>query len=317
MKAFVYDAYGPPEVLYAKEILSPIPKHTELLVRVHASSVSAGMTWMRKGEFPGSKLFTFLLRLQFGISKPKQPILGCEFSGIIEAIGKDVKRFKNGDAVYGTTTGLANGAYADYVCVPELPRHGVVMLKPTQLTFSEAAALPVGGMTALQILQKNDLKFQSRILIYGASGSVGSYAVQIARYFGAHVTAVCSTANLGWVKAIGAHEVIDYTSPGWWQKTKKFDLVFDAVGKLPASQRKSLLGKRGKFCSTKCMTYEKASYLELLQKIIAEGKLKPIIDKVYLFEQMVEAHHHVDLGHKKGNIIINHAPQDSFLLKHI
>ena len=306
MKAFFYKTYGPPEVLHLEEFPKPIPGNSELLIKVHASTVSTGITWLRKGEYPGNKLFTLLLRLQFGIFKPKLPILGCEFSGVVEAIGKDVKQFKKGDAVYGTTTGLKNGAYADYVCVPEKWKQGVVKLKPEQLSFTEAAALPVGGMTALQILQKANLSSKTNLLIYGASGSVGSYAVHIAKYFGARVTAVCSTANIAWVNSIGADEVIDYTNPGWYRVSKRFDVVFDAVGKLQTVEWKILLKKGGKFCSTRSLTFEKTAYLAFLEKIILDGSLKPVIDKVFPFEQMVEAHRYVDLGHKKGNVIINH-----------
>lgn len=313
MKAFVYETYGPPEVLHLKEILTPTPRHNELLIKVHASSVSAGINLLRKGQFPGSKLFTLLLRLQFGIFKPKRPILGCEFSGTVEATGKDVTTFKKGDAVYGTTTGLKNGAYADYVCVPEKSSQGVIKLKPEMLSFTEAAALPVGGMTALQILQKANISSRSHILIYGASGSVGSYAVQIAKYFGAKVTAVCSSINMEWVYSIGAHEVIDYSDPGWFMRTKKFDIVFDTVGKLQKSEWKVLLAKGGKFCSTRSLTFEKTAYLAILEKMIIEGKLKPVIDKVFPFEEMIEAHRYVDTGHKKGNILIDHTAATSIL----
>ena len=306
MKAFVYETYGSPDVLYAKEILQPTPRHNELLIKVHSSSLSAGMNLLREGRFPGNKLFTLFLRLQFGIFKPKRPILGCEFSGTVEAIGNNVSLFKKGDAVYGTTTGLKNGAYADYVCVPEKWAHGVIKLKPEQLSFTEAAALPVGGMTALQILKKVNLSSHSNILIYGASGSVGSYAVQIAKYFGAKVTAVCSTTNVEWIYSIGADEVIDYTNPDWFMLIKKFDIVFDAVGKLQRSEWKILLAEGGRFCSTRSLTFEKTVYLAILEKMILEGKLKPVIDKVYPFQEMIEAHRYVDHGHKKGNVIIDH-----------
>lgn len=308
MKAFVYYNYGPPEVLEQKDILKPIPKKDELLIKVYASSVSAGISYLRMGEVPGNKLFTFILRLQFGINKPKRPILGCEFSGIIEAVGKNVQRFKEGDAVYGTTTGLENGAYGDYVCVPEKRKQGVISHKPAYLSFAEAAALPVGGMTALQILQKANLSSKTNLLVYGASGSVGSYAVQIAKYFGAKVTAVCSTNNLEWVKSLSADEVMDYTVPEWYRAGKKFDIVFDAVGKLETPQWKILLAKGGKFCSIRSLTFEKNAYLALLEIMIAEDKLNPVIDKVYPFDDMVEAHRYADLGHKKGNVVISHIP---------
>ena len=244
-------------MLHVEEFPKPIPGNSELLIKVHASTVSAGITWLRKGEYSGNKLFTLLLRLQFGIFKPKLPILGSEFSGVVEAIGKDVTQFKKGDAVYGTTTGLKKGAYADYVCVREKWKQSMVKLKPEHLSFTEAAALPVGCMTALQILQKANLSFKTHLLVYGASGSVGSYAVQIGKFYGATVTAVTSTNNLEWIKTLGAEEVLDYTVPEWYRVSKKIDIVFDAVGKLQTMEWKTLLKKGGKFCSTKSLTFEK------------------------------------------------------------
>ena len=311
MKAAIYTEYGSPEVLQFQEVAKPIPKKNELLIHVHASTVSAGAVWIRKGQFPGSKLFTFLLRLQFGLFRPKQPILGVEFSGIIEAVGDEVSLFKKGDAVYGTTTGLKNGAYADYVCIPESRTQGVVAIKPHQLSFAEAAALPVGGMTALQILAKVPIRAGHRILIYGASGSVGSYAVQIAKYFGATVTAVCSTANVELVKSIGTDEVIDYTKDDLGRFNGRFDIVFEAVGKVKSSALKPLLNPTGKFCSIKSLTAEKTKYLDFLHQMIANGQLKPVIDRVYPFDQIVEAHKYVDLGHKKGNVVLNHPEKTS------
>ncbi len=304
MRAAVYTKYGSPSVLQLREVEKPVPKSKEMLVRVHASTVSSGVIWIRKGHFPGSKLFTCLIRLVFGITKPKRNVLGFEFSGTVEDIGSDVKLFKKGDEVYGTTTGLKNGAYADYVCIPERWKQGVVALKPQHLTFEEAAALPVGGMTALQILLKAKIQSGHKILIYGASGSVGTYAVQIARYFGATVTGGCSTANIELVKSIGADEVIDYTKADITQYKERFDIIFDAVGKLKTSKCKPLLNKGGRFCSVKSLTHEKNQYLDLLHKMISEGKLKPIIDRSYSLEHIVEAHKYVDLGHKKGNVVI-------------
>jgi NADPH:quinone reductase-like Zn-dependent oxidoreductase len=304
MKAVVYYQYGSPSVLQAKGVSKPIPTNAEILVRVKASTVSAAVSWVRTGRHPDSKIFTLILRLMFGITKPKQPILGFEFSGVVEEVGKDVKLFRKGDPVYGTTTGLKNGAYAEYVCVPEKWNQGVVTLKPEGLTYEEAAALPIGGMTALQLLRKIIIKKGSNILIYGASGSVGTYAVQLVKYFGATVTAVCSTANIELVKSIGADEAIDYTKKNFTSCGKIFDVVFDAVGKLPASELKSVLIKGGQFVSVKSMTNEKTEYLDFLQLVIGDGYLKPIIDRVYPLEQIVEANEYVDTGHKRGNVVV-------------
>ena len=306
MKAIIYTEYGAPNVLHLKDVEKPVPKSNELLVKVCASSVTSGAIWIRKGEFPGSKVFTVLLRLMFGITKPKRPILGVEFSGIVEEVGNGVTLFKKGDEVYGTTTGLPQGAYAEYVCIPETWKQGVVAAKPQALTFPEAAALPVGAMTALHILKKTNIQSGQTILIYGASGSVGTYAVQIAKYFGAKVTGVCSTANQELVRSLGADAVLDYTRGDFKNCNEKFDLIFDAVGKLNKATWKPLLRKDGTFCSVKSPTAEKREYLDLLHAMIAEGKLKPFIDRSYAFEEIAEAHEYVELGHKKGNVVINH-----------
>ncbi len=304
MKAAVYYEYGSPSVLQIKEVDKPVPTNKEILVRVKASTVSAAISWTRRGQHPDSKIFTFILRLMFGITKPKQPILGFEFSGVVEEVGKDVKLFRKGDPIYGTTTGLKNGAYAEYVCVPEKWNQGVVALKPKGLTYEEAAALPIGGMTALQLLRKVTIKKGSNILIYGASGSVGTYAVQLAKYFGATVTAVCSTANIELVKSIGADEVIDYTKKDIASCRKIVDVIFDAAGKLPASELKSVLKKGGQFVSVKSLTNEKTEYLDFLQLVIGDGYLKPVIDRVYPLEQIVEANEYVDTGRKRGNVVV-------------
>lgn len=306
MKAMTYTEYGAPSVLHFKDVEKPVPKGNELLVKVCASSVTSGAIWIRKGEVSGSKVFTVLMRLMFGITKPKRPILGVEFSGIVEEVGNGVTLFKKGDEVYGTTTGLQQGAYAEYVCVPETWKQGVVATKPQSITFLEAAAVPVGAMTALHILKKANIQAGQTILIYGASGSVGTYAVQIAKYFGANVTGVCSTANQELVRSLGADAVLDYIKNDLANCTEQFDLIFDAVGKLNKATWKPLLRKGGTFCSVKSPTAEKREYLDVLHAMIAEGKLKPIIDKSYPFEQLVEAHEYVELGHKKGNVVINH-----------
>jgi len=306
MKAVVYTEYGSPNVLKITEIKKPVPKHNEMLVKVYASTVSAGVIWMRKGKFPGSKLLSLLLRLQFGFIKPRCSILGFEFSGVLEYVGKSVTLFKIGDKVFGTTTGLKNGAYADYVCIPEKRKQGVIALMPSEISFDEAAALAIGGMTALQILVNARIQTNQMVLICGASGSVGTFAVQIAKYLGANVTAVCSNENIELVKSLGADEVIDYTKQPIAMCKEKFDVIFDAVGKVKHTALESLLKLNGKQYSINTLTNEKVSYLNLLSKMFSGGKLHVIIDRIYSFEQIVEAHKYVDLGHKKGNVVIRH-----------
>jgi NADPH:quinone reductase-like Zn-dependent oxidoreductase len=311
MKAVVYQTYGPPSVLQQTELPKPAPRPNELLVQVHASTVTAGAVWLRKGVYPGSWLFTLLLRLMTGLFSPRRAVLGFEFAGVVEAVGEAVTRFRPGEAVYGTTTGLAQGAYAEYVCVPEAWGQGVVAHKPDQLTFAEAAALPIGGMTALQLLLKAGVGAGQSVLVYGASGSVGTYAVQLATYLGASVTGVCSTANLALVQSLGAEAVIDYTQTDLTQIGRRFDVVVDAVGKLPSSCRKALLAQNGRFVSVASVTDEKPRYLDILQRAIGEGRLKPVIDNVYPLDQLVAAHEYVDGGHKKGNVVISLLPADS------
>lgn len=306
MKAVIYTMYGGPEVLQFTQLVKPVPKDKEILIKVHASTVSAGTIWMRKGKFPGSILLTMLLRLITGITRPRRLILGFEFSGVVEETGQGVTRFKKGDKVYGTTTGLKNGSYADYICVPEKWSQGVVMLKPGYLSFEEAAALPVGAMTALHLLQKAKIEPAKKVLIYGASGSVGSFAVQIAKYFGATVTAVSSTFNKELALSIGADHFIDYTKEDISLCEEKFDIIFDAVAKRKASAFTPLLNKQGKFCSVRTPTCERTEYLSQLEAMILKGALLPVIDRVYPFSAIVEAHRYVDRGHKKGNVVLAH-----------
>jgi len=304
MKAIVYTEYGPPDVLQLKDVPKPVPKDNEILVKVSASTVTSGVLWARTGTHPDSWFFTLVIRLTFGIRKPKNTILGYEFSGEVEAVGKDVSQYKEGDRVFGTTTGLNNGAYAEYVCVPEWWKQGVVAKIPANLTHAEAAAVPIGGMAALQILRKVDIQPGQNVLIYGASGSVGTYAVQLARYFGAEVTGVCSTANLELVKSLGANQAIDYSKEDFRQNNKTYDVIFDAVGKISRSSCKGSLKTNGTYLSIKSPTSETTEKLIFLRELIEAGHLKPVIDKVYPLEKIAEAHRYVDLGHKKGNVVL-------------
>lgn len=306
MKAFLYNQYGNADVLQYKEIAKPIPNSKEVLIRIHASTVSAGVIWMRKGRCPNSKLASFLLRMYLGFSRPKINILGVEFAGVVESVGKDVHYFKKGDKIFGTTTGLKHGTYADYVCLPEQGKQNVIARIPDGLSFEEAAALPVGGMAALCILNKAKLRAGQKILIYGASGSVGTYAVQIAKYYGAHVIAVCSNRNLQLVQSLGADLAFDYTLNANIFTNEKYDLVFDAVGKIPKLYIKLLLNSKGKFYSINTTTDEKLSYLHQLLNMIAEQKLKVVIDRFYSFIQLAAAHEYVEQGRKRGNVVICH-----------
>ena len=303
MKVIVCTKYGSPEVLQFREVEKPTPKNNEVLVKIYATTVTIGDAFIRSGKHPDSKFFTLMLHIVFGLRRPKNSVLGMEIAGKIEAVGKNVTLFEVGDQVFGSTFKLKFGGYAEYKCFPE---KSILTKLPTNITYEEAATIPGGGMTALVCLRKGNIKPGVKILINGASGAVGTNAVQLSKYFGANVTGVCSTSNIELVKSLGADSVIDYTKEDFTSNDETYDIIFDAVAKIPPSQAKNVLKKGGVYINVlkHSGNSEGIQDLLLLKQLIESEKLKPVIDRSYPFEQIVEAHTYVDKGHKKGNVVI-------------
>jgi NADPH:quinone reductase-like Zn-dependent oxidoreductase len=318
MKAMVYTEYGPPEVLQLKEVAKPTPKDHELLVKVRATTVTRYDCWAR--SCTAHTGLGFLMRLWFGLGGPKQPILGTELAGEIEAVGKDVTRFKAGDPVYAYP-GMNLGAYAEYICLPE----EAAAKKPANVTDEEAAAVLQGALTALFFLRAANVQPGQKVLILGASGGVGLYSVQFAKYFGAEVTGVCSTSKLALVKAMGADQVIDYSQEDFTQNGETYDIIFDTFGKSTFSSSSSLKKGGAYLFATfglpqlfhilwlKVATGKKAisplleettEDLIFLRELIEAGQIKPVVDRCYPLEQAAEAHRYVETGHKKGGVVI-------------
>ena len=328
MKAVVYKEYGPPEVLRLTEVERPAPKDNEILIRVHATSVNIGDIWARNFKAITPSKFTMPLplwlpsRMYFGLTKPKINILGSEFAGQVEAIGKDVKRFRKGDPVFGYR-GQRMGANAEYLCMPE---DGLVAVKPANMTYEEAATVPYGALTALSLLRKANIQRGQKVLIHGASGGIGSAAVQLAKYFGAEVTGVCGTPRLEFVRALGADKVIDYTREDFSKNGESYDLIFDILGKSSFSRCKNSLKQNGIYLLASfkmkqvfqmlrtsrtdgkkvicTLSSENSEDLEFIKKLVEEGNIKSVIDRCYPLEKTAEAHRYIEQGSRTGSVII-------------
>ena len=325
MKAIVYEKYGPPEVLQLKEVEKPVPTDDEVLIRIHATTVTKYDCWCRSSTAPTG--FWLPARIASGIRKPKQPILGTELAGEIEAVGRDVSRFEKGEPVFGFSATL--GTHAEYICLNE----DAVTAKPTNATYEEAASVPYGALTSLCFLRKANIQRGQKVLIFGASGGVGMYATQIAKYFEAEVTGVCSTAKVDMVQSLGADHVIDYTQEDFTKNGQIYDVIFDTVGKTSISRSRKSLKKKGAYIFATFglpmlvqllwlsvtsrkkvglgVLKETNEDLVFLKELIEAGTMKPVIDRCYPFKQAAEAHRYVETWQKQGSVVITVAGENS------
>jgi NADPH:quinone reductase-like Zn-dependent oxidoreductase len=305
MRAVIATKYGPPEVLKIEEVEKPSPMDNEVLIKIHATTVHRGDSRMRSLDIPGPFFMPFLARLALGIKKLKSPILGMEIAGEIAEVGTDVTKFKKGDKVWAVTMWSGFGGYAEYKTMKE---DDTLTLMPSNITFEEATVIPAGGITSLGIIKMANIQSGQKILIYGASGSVGTFSVQLAKLFGAEVTGVCSTSNLEFVKSLGADKVIDYKTTDFTELDETYDIIFDAVGLFKGKYKKSLK-ETGIYlnvnkASDKIKVKDALPLLNELKELCESGKLKAVIDRTYSLDQIVEAHRYVDTGRKKGNVVV-------------
>jgi NADPH:quinone reductase-like Zn-dependent oxidoreductase len=318
MKAAVTTSYGPPEVVQIQYVDKPIPKDNEVLIKIHATTINSGDVRLRKPD-------PALVRLYFGLFKPRLPILGVDIAGIVEATGEKVTRFTEGDEVFATTFECGFGAHAEYKCMPE---NGLIVSKPGNATFEESAAIFFGGHTSLHFLRKGRIRVGQKVLIYGASGALGTYGVQLARYFGCEVTGVCSSANVELVKSLGADHVFDYTKEDFSKSNIKYDIIYDTVGKSPFMKSANALTPKGYYLRAVHLSLrpillglwigltsskkviggvatEHKEDMIFLRDLVEEGKIKPVIDRRYSLDEIADAHRYVEQGHKKGNVVIS------------
>jgi len=299
MKAMVFEEYGPPEVLQIKDVPLPVPDSGQVRVKVHATTVTAGDWRMRKADPPYARIYNGLLR-------PREvKILGFEVSGVVDAVGRDATRLQKGDRVFAHT-GLRFGGYAEYICLPVNGNQnkGLVAKMPTNLSFPEAAGVPTGGLAALNLLRKGGITGGIDVLIVGASGSVGTFAVQLAKHYGASITAVCSASNFDLVTSLGAGKTIDYSVENFWERSESYDLVFDAVSKVSGRYCRRALKPGGRYVDVGVGRKDRIQDLDFLRELLEAGQIKPVIDRTYPFEDIPAAHAYVEKGHKKGNVVV-------------
>jgi len=324
MRAIVCTDYGPPDVLQVREVEKPTPKHNEVLIRIRATTVSAADCELRRFDFPG---WVWLpIRLWFGLRRPRRPVLGQELAGEIEAVGKDVRSLGKGDRVFAAT-GMGLGAHAEYLCLREAPEGGAMATMPSNLSYEEAATVPYGGGEALQFLRRGKIRSGQKVLINGAGGSFGTFAVQLAKVFGAHVTAVDSTAKLPLLLSIGADQVIDYTREVFTDRGEMYDVIFDVVRNSPSSRMVRSLRENGAYLTanpglsqlvlalrTSIASSKRVVLgvsggtnkdLAYLKDLIEAGKIRPVVDRRFPLEQVAEAHRYAESGQKMGNIVLS------------